>query len=100
MRYLPLPAGIQTTILALSKIDFFTFIWTSIFAEIPLQVLFVSLGTEINNLASIMSGETGLQPKHIIVLVLEVLGTAILVGLLVYIGKKSQLAQMEEEAPV
>jgi len=100
LRYLPIPVGIQTTILALSKIDLLTFGWTSALAEVPLQFMFVSVGSEIGNLSSILSGETGLQLQHIIVLVLEVVGTALVVGLLMYLSRTTQFAQLEENEPV
>eukprot|EP01125_Pyxidicula_operculata_P020289 TRINITY_DN7475_c0_g1_i1.p1 TRINITY_DN7475_c0_g1~~TRINITY_DN7475_c0_g1_i1.p1 ORF type:complete len:153 (+),score=20.28 TRINITY_DN7475_c0_g1_i1:222-680(+) len=86
VRVLPLSIGIQTAILAVSKMSYFTFMWTSILSEIPQQLLFVYIGSQITDVSQMLTGN--FATEQLAFLILQIVLAVSFSCFIVYIGKR------------
>jgi len=99
IRALPLTTGIQTSILSITNIDFPTFLWTSLVAEMPQHFIFVYLGTQISDLTQILSGTVPWRVEQVVLIAIQVLGGILVMITVISIGRNA-LMKMEKEVPV
>jgi len=98
LRFIPIPLGIQTGLLAISNIRFPIFLLGSLLGMLPEQLLFAYWGDAAKDLAQIASGEEEMSPAKIAFMVIGVVVAIFLTVFLVWLGRRAIRKAMREDA--
>jgi uncharacterized membrane protein YdjX (TVP38/TMEM64 family) len=98
LRFIPIPVGIQTGLLAISNIRFPVFMLGSLLGMLPEQLLFAYWGDAAKDLAQIASGEADMSPAKIAFMVVGVVVAIFLTVFLVWLGRRAIRKAMREDA--
>ncbi|KJE90329.1 hypothetical protein, variant [Capsaspora owczarzaki ATCC 30864] len=101
-RVTPIPIGIVNVVCSISGVPFMTYAVASVIGLVPEQVLMVYLGTRMESIADIASGDRPLETPELVSIIVEAVLLVVLFIVLAIIGqrvlRKIELQQQQQAA--